>query len=352
MFFVNVPLAGAALVLAFVLIQADRPRDRDRTFDLPGALTATGGVTCWCSRSCRAPRSGGARRGSSPPWSSGCFWGSSPSSSGAAVIRSCHPACWPTAYCAWLWWSRSCSWRPSAPSSTSCRSTSRTSCATTLWKPAWASCFPPPWLSPAQRWPGGLVTRRACAAPWSAALAIGAAGAPVLGLAMVPDASYASLVPGLVTVSIGDGIVFTTMFIAAATGVTDHEQGIASGIVSTGFGSRRRRRPRDLGPGGELRNREPRRGSAPCRQRSRPPDGRLRHRGRDRGNPPAGSDYPSRHLRRSLVGVHRTLRYRRRSVPSVRHGQCLSENCHPPRTGPVAHDAPLTRADGATSFSS
>ena len=156
-----------------------------------------------------------------------------------------------------------------------------------------------------------------------------------LGLAMVPDGSYASLVPGLVAVSIGDGVVFTAMFIAAATGVTDHEQGIASGIVSTGFGSRRRGRPRDLGPGGELRNREPRRGSAPCRQRSRPPDGRLRHRGRDRGNPPAGSDYPSRHLRRSLVGVHRTLRYRRRSVPSVRHGQCLSENCHPPEPGPL-----------------
>jgi MFS family permease len=44
-FFVNVPLAGVALVGAFVLIDADRARDRTRAFDLPGALTATGAVT-------------------------------------------------------------------------------------------------------------------------------------------------------------------------------------------------------------------------------------------------------------------------------------------------------------------
>jgi hypothetical protein len=44
------------------------------------------------------------------------------------------------------------------------------------------------------------------------------------------------LVPGLITLSIGDGVVFTTMFIAASTGVTDREQGTASGIVSTSSG--------------------------------------------------------------------------------------------------------------------
>jgi MFS family permease len=74
-FFVNVPLAGAALILAFALIAADQPRDSDRRFDLPGAVTATAAVT----------------------------WGSSPSSSDAAVTLSCHPACWPTASCPWPW---------------------------------------------------------------------------------------------------------------------------------------------------------------------------------------------------------------------------------------------------------
>jgi hypothetical protein len=39
-----------------------------------------------------------------------------------------------------------------------------------------------------------------------------------------------------VALSIGDGVVFTTMFIAAATGVSNREQGVASGIASTGAG--------------------------------------------------------------------------------------------------------------------
>jgi hypothetical protein len=36
--------------------------------------------------------------------------------------------------------------------------------------------------------------------------------------------------------SIGDGVVFTAMFIAAATGVPDRQQGVASGLASTGSG--------------------------------------------------------------------------------------------------------------------
>ena len=68
------------------------------------------------------------------------------------------------------------------------------------------------------------------------ALASGAVGAVGLGLAMAPDSSYTALVPGLVGVSIGDGVLFTAMFIAASTGVGATEQGVASGIVSTGSG--------------------------------------------------------------------------------------------------------------------
>jgi hypothetical protein len=44
-FFVNVLLAGLALLLAFQLIARDGERTRQRKFDLPGALTATLGVT-------------------------------------------------------------------------------------------------------------------------------------------------------------------------------------------------------------------------------------------------------------------------------------------------------------------
>jgi MFS family permease len=68
------------------------------------------------------------------------------------------------------------------------------------------------------------------------ALTLGAIGAGAVGLAVSADGSYTALIPGLVAVSIGDGVLFTIMFIAAATGVNDREQGVASGIVSTGSG--------------------------------------------------------------------------------------------------------------------
>src|SRR3954462_3458083 len=44
-FFVNVPIGGAALIAAFALLEADRSRETGRVFDLPGALAATGAVT-------------------------------------------------------------------------------------------------------------------------------------------------------------------------------------------------------------------------------------------------------------------------------------------------------------------
>jgi MFS family permease len=40
----------------------------------------------------------------------------------------------------------------------------------------------------------------------------------------------------LIAVSVGYGMVFTAMYIAAATRVPDSQQGVASGIVTTGSG--------------------------------------------------------------------------------------------------------------------
>jgi MFS family permease len=83
---------------------------------------------------------------------------------------------------------------------------------------------------------GHMTTRFGLRPTLVAALAVGALGAAALALAMSPDGSYAALIPGLVMLSIADGVVFTTMFIAAATGVPDDQQGIASGLASTGGG--------------------------------------------------------------------------------------------------------------------
>lgn len=83
---------------------------------------------------------------------------------------------------------------------------------------------------------GQAATRLGLRTTLVAALAVGALGALALGLAMSPDGSYAALIPGLIALSIGDGVVFTTMFIAAATGVSDREQGVAASMASTGGG--------------------------------------------------------------------------------------------------------------------
>lgn len=43
--------------------------------------------------------------------------------------------------------------------------------------------------------------------------------------------AYAYIVPGLIVSGIGQGIVWTAVWIAAASGVAHHEQGIASGTA-------------------------------------------------------------------------------------------------------------------------
>src|SRR5262249_16899083 len=80
---------------------------------------------------------------------------------------------------------------------------------------------------------GPLATRFGLRSTLVTALIVGGLGAVALGLAMSLDGSYSALVPGLIALSIGDGVAFTTMFIAAGTGVSDHEHGGASGTPPT-----------------------------------------------------------------------------------------------------------------------
>jgi hypothetical protein len=47
---------------------------------------------------------------------------------------------------------------------------------------------------------------------------MGVVGASALGVTVSPDASFLALAPGLIAVSVGDGFIFTAMFIAASTG--------------------------------------------------------------------------------------------------------------------------------------
>lgn len=237
MFFVNVPLAGAVLALAFVLIPADRPRDRDRTFDLPGALTATGGVTVLVFALVRGPEVGWGS-----PWIiASVIVGLGLLGIFTVVERRSRD--------------------PLVPQRLLANRLLRMAVVVAfMFMATFGSLLyflsiyfqdvlgydaletgvgfllPTAVVVVGSSLAGRLVTRLGLRRTLVVALAIGAAGALTLGLAMVPGASYGSLVPGLVAVSIGDGVVFTSMFIAAATGVTEHEQGIASGVVSTASG--------------------------------------------------------------------------------------------------------------------
>ena len=167
-FFVNVPLAGVAILLAFSLIPADGGRERDRKFDLPGALTATAGITLLVFALVQGPRLGwdslaivaaaAAASSRSVP---------SRSSSGAVATRSCPRDCSPTATSPPPSRSRSSSRRRSAPCSTSSRSTSRTCAATTRSRPASGSCSRPLSSWPARRSPGGSRRASVCDARWS-----------------------------------------------------------------------------------------------------------------------------------------------------------------------------------------
>ncbi|WP_379068581.1 MFS transporter [Mesorhizobium sp. UC22_110] len=64
-------------------------------------------------------------------------------------------------------------------------------------------------------------------------MVIGAIGTALMVPAVTPEGTYLALAPGLIVSGIGQGIVWTAMWIAAASGVRHEEQGVASGMAST-----------------------------------------------------------------------------------------------------------------------
>ncbi|MER5476810.1 MFS transporter [Streptomyces sp. NPDC002734] len=62
---------------------------------------------------------------------------------------------------------------------------------------------------------------------------VGAAGMTSLAAGMSADGGYPALLPGIVLLSVGQGLGWTAMFAAAGTGVDAKHQGIASAMAST-----------------------------------------------------------------------------------------------------------------------
>jgi EmrB/QacA subfamily drug resistance transporter len=233
-FFVNVPLAGLAIVLAFAVIPADGGRERDRRFDLPGALTVTAGITLLVFALVEGPKLG---------WDSPAIVAAAAASvvalgAFALVERRSHDPLLPPGLLAnrnlatavaiaFLFWATFGS----------------VLYFLTLYlqdvrgydalETGIGFLLPTAVVVVGSALAGRIATRFGLRRTLVAALTIGALGALTLGLAMSPNGSYATLIPGLILLSIGDGVVFTTMFIAAGIGVADREQGVATGIVST-----------------------------------------------------------------------------------------------------------------------
>lgn len=236
-FLVNVPLAGAALILSFRLIDADQARDRNRVFDLPGALTATGAVTLlvfalvqgpsfgWDSPEILAAAAAGLlllgafitiERRSRDPLVPPQLLANRVLTMALVIAFMFMATFGSLLYFLSIYFQDVLGYDPLGTGV--------------------AFLLPTAVVVASSALAGQVVTRFGIRRTLAAALTLGAIGAVGVGLAMSPNGSYATLVPGLVAVSIGDGVVFTTMFIAAATGVTDREQGVASGVVSTGAG--------------------------------------------------------------------------------------------------------------------
>lgn len=63
--------------------------------------------------------------------------------------------------------------------------------------------------------------------------ALGIPGTVILAVGFSSSLSYPALLPGLVISGLGQGIVWTAMWIVAATGVHHDQQGVANGLAST-----------------------------------------------------------------------------------------------------------------------
>jgi MFS family permease len=236
-FLVNVALAGPALLLAFVLIPPDGGRDKGRKFDLPGALSVTLGVTLVVFALIQGPGLGWLSPGILVSAVAGLLL------IGAFVIierRSYDPLV--------------------PPRLLSNRNLITGVVIAFMFMATFGSVLyflsiyfqeilgydalqtgvgfliPTAVVVAGSTTAGQMVTRFGLRRTLVAALSIGAVGAVALGIAISPSGSYIELIPGLIALSIGDGVIFTTMFIAAATGISDREQGIASGVASTGSG--------------------------------------------------------------------------------------------------------------------
>ena len=225
-FLINVPLAGAALIAALWLVETDGPIDRSRPFDLPGAVTVTAAISLLVIALVEGPNFGW-----SSPWTMGLLFAGVAFGLAFIVIerRSADPLL-PLGMLRNPWLRLGLL----AATLFMARFGALLYFLSILFQnvldydaleTGFAFLLPTVVVVAASALAGRVVTALGLRTTMIGALAIGMGGALALGFAIGPEASYLALVPGLVAVSIGDGAMFTAIFIAAATGIPDRQRG-------------------------------------------------------------------------------------------------------------------------------
>ncbi|KZB88737.1 MFS transporter [Amycolatopsis regifaucium] len=233
-FYVNVPLAGLVALAALYFVPRDERQADSRKFDFPGALTVTVGATLLVYVLVQGPEDG---------------WGSLGIVVAAvsaiillvafAVIeaRSSDPLMPPR-----LFENRSLVVGISVTFIYMGTFGALPYFLTILfqgvqgfsaWQTGLAFLVPSLAIASGTQLGGRIATRLGVRSTLWIGFGVGVVGTATLAVGFDAGSSYLVAVPGLVVSGVGQGLVWTAMFIAASSGVAPEEQGVANGLATT-----------------------------------------------------------------------------------------------------------------------
>lgn len=233
-FFVNVPLAGLALVLAFALIAPDVVGVVKRKFDLAGALVSTVGITAVVVALVQGPESGWTapvtlfsaaggivlllafvviEKNSADPLMPLRLFGNRNLGTGMGVTFLYMATMGTLLYFLTVYFQGVRGYN--------------------AFETGLAYLVPMVAIFVGAMFGGRLATRFGMRATMVGSLVVGAIGTVITALSISPEGSYLALVPGMLILGLGQGTGYTLMFGAATVGVDPTEQGVGSGMAST-----------------------------------------------------------------------------------------------------------------------
>lgn len=233
-FYVNVLLAGIAIIAAFFVIPRDPQRHEKRSFDLPGALTVTVGATLLVFALVEGPEVGwGTTRivwalalsaifliaflvieaRSADPLMPLRLFGNRSLVAGMTITFLYMGTFGALPYFLTVLF--------------------QNVQGLTALQTGWAFLVPSIAIVVGTQCGERLATRLSTRTTLVVGMVMGAVGTALLVPGANVDSGYLPIVPGLIISGIGQGIVWTGMWIAAASGVHHDEQGVASGMAST-----------------------------------------------------------------------------------------------------------------------